>query len=202
MQHDPLERDPSQARRLQDLPQEQQPYGFAEFQRRAGRRPTWPGISPLLMFPRRFGPVAHVAAGVAAVGAAVALAAIGLYVRGDTAGQGHAPTVLAARDVPVPATARTRAAAQDPDATLGLQTEAMEGWLASLPPEPAVARVGARAAVVSLEDRIALLDDVISAERARRAPQARLSPIEQQRSQLLRSLVQVRYAERLATASN
>lgn len=185
MQHNPLERDPTVTRRLKGLPEEQQPYGFAEFQRRARNpRVRHPVFSQRFVF--RCGLVA-------AVTAALALAAFGLHGLGGH-GAGRAVTALAGRAPTGPTAPRSSAV------TSAGQAEAMEGWLASLPPEPALARVGPRAAVASLEDRIALLDDVMTAERAARAPQARLAAIEEQRSQVLRSLVQVRYAESLATA--
>jgi hypothetical protein len=74
-------------------------------------------------------------------------------------------------------------------------------WLASLPTEPAVVRVGTRAAVTTLEDRIAQVDDLLSAERADRAPPARLLALQEQRLLLVNSLAQVRYAETLADES-
>ncbi|MFZ1904893.1 MAG: hypothetical protein WAU56_05825, partial [Steroidobacteraceae bacterium] len=74
-------------------------------------------------------------------------------------------------------------------------------WLASLPSEPLLVRVGTRAAVTTLEDRIAQVDDLLSAQRADRAPPAHLLALQQQRLQLVDSLAQVRYAETLADAS-
>jgi hypothetical protein len=74
----------------------------------------------------------------------------------------------------------------------------MERWLESLPSEPAVVRVGAHAAVTGLEDRIAQLDDLLSAERLDQAPPARLLALQQERTRLVGTLVQVRYAETLA----
>jgi hypothetical protein len=61
--------------------------------------------------------------------------------------------------------------------------------------------VGTRAAVETLEDHIAQVDDLLSAERAGRAPAARVRVLQQERVQLVNSLVQVRYAETLADAS-
>lgn len=74
----------------------------------------------------------------------------------------------------------------------------MERWLESLPSEPAVVRVGAHAAVTGLEDRIAQLDDLLSAERLDQAPPARLLALQQERTRLVGTLAQVRYAETLA----
>ncbi|HEY0766948.1 MAG TPA: hypothetical protein VGD47_03235 [Steroidobacteraceae bacterium] len=96
-----------------------------------------------------------------------------------------------------PATAPGPASA--PAARLAPETSAaMERWLASLPSEPAVVRVGTRAAVTGLEDRIAQVDDLLSAERLDQAQPARLATLQQERTRLVGALVQVRYAETLA----
>jgi hypothetical protein len=76
-----------------------------------------------------------------------------------------------------------------------------ERWLASLPDEPVVVRVGTRAAVAGLEDRIAQLDDVLSEARVEGIQPAKLQALEKQRARLVSSLVQVRYAETLVSAS-
>jgi hypothetical protein len=81
------------------------------------------------------------------------------------------------------------------------RTRAIEGWLAGLPQDHAVVRVGAHAAVTSLQDQIAALDDLMSAERVEGAQPARLDALERQRSQLVSSLAQVQYAEMLASAT-
>ena len=91
----------------------------------------------------------------------------------------------------------TRDAAQP----LAGRTAAMEHWLASLPSEPAVVHVGTRAAVTGLEDRIAQVDDLLSAERLDEAHPARLLALQQARTRLVGALVQVRYAETLADES-
>jgi len=83
----------------------------------------------------------------------------------------------------------------------GAHTSAMEHWLASLPSEPAVVHVGTRAAVTGLEDRIAQVDDLLSAERLDPAQPARLLALQQARTRLVGALVQVRYAETLADES-
>ena len=83
----------------------------------------------------------------------------------------------------------------------GLHILDMERWLASLPSEPAVVRVGTRAAVMGLEDRIAQVDDLLSAERLDQAQPARLLALQQARMRLVGALVQVRYAETLADES-
>ena len=80
-------------------------------------------------------------------------------------------------------------------------TEVLERWLASLPDEPALVRVGNRAAVTGLEDRLAEVDDLLTAERIDEARPARLLALQRERRQLVSSLAQVRYAETLADAS-
>jgi len=81
------------------------------------------------------------------------------------------------------------------------RVDAEERWLASLPSEPIVVHVGTRAAVAGLEDRIAQLDDVLSEARVEGTQPAKLVPLEEQRARLVNSLVQVRYAETLVSAS-
>ena len=81
------------------------------------------------------------------------------------------------------------------------QPEVMERWLAGFPQDPALVRVGTRAAVNGLEDRIAQLDDLLSAARLERTQRARLDALQQERTRLLGALVQVRYAETLADAA-
>lgn len=79
--------------------------------------------------------------------------------------------------------------------------EVMERWLASFPEDPALVRLGTRAAVTGLEDRIAQLDDLMSAARVERVQRERLDVLQQERTRLLGALVQVRYAETLADAA-
>ena len=62
-------------------------------------------------------------------------------------------------------------------------------------------RVGAHAAVTSLQDQIAALDDLMSSERVAGAQPSRLDALERQRIQLVSSLAQVQYAEMLASAN-
>ena len=81
------------------------------------------------------------------------------------------------------------------------RTRALEGWLAALPQDHAIVRVGAHAAVTSLQDQIAALDYLMSAERVEGAQPTRLDALERQRSQLVNSLAQVQYAEMLASAN-
>jgi hypothetical protein len=81
------------------------------------------------------------------------------------------------------------------------RTRELEGWLADLPRDPAVVRVGTHAAVTSLQDQIATLDDLMSAERVAGAQPSRLDALERQRAQLVSSLAQLRYAELLASST-
>jgi hypothetical protein len=178
--HDDLEQRRTLAQLLRELPQEAAPpYGFREFQRRARRR----------------------AAGVRGVSARQLLAASVLVAIGVVAvslrltGPGAHPQLAASRnesaEVLTPGT--TPAPLQGGDA--------MERLLASLPREPAVARVGERAAVIGLEDRIAQVDDLLSAARAEHVQPARVATLQQERTRLVGALLQVRYAETLADAS-
>ena len=79
---------------------------------------------------------------------------------------------------------------------------AIESWLATLPREPAVVRVGPRADVAQLEDNIAQVDDLLTSLRVDEArPPDRLEALQNERARLVRSLAQVRYAEVLASGS-
>jgi len=78
---------------------------------------------------------------------------------------------------------------------------AAQYWLERLPREPALVHVGTRAAVETLEDHLAQVDDLLTAERAGSAPSERLRLLQRERVQLVNSLAQVRYAETLADAA-
>jgi hypothetical protein len=82
-----------------------------------------------------------------------------------------------------------------------LRSRALESWLATLPREPAVVRVGTRAAVARLEDRIAQVDDLLTSVRLDGIPPDRLVALQQERFRLVGSLAQVRYAEVVASES-
>ena len=178
--HDDLEQRRTLARLMRELPQEAAPpYSYREFQRRARRR----------------------AAGVGGVSAgqlvaASVLIAVGIItVSFRLAGHGTHPQAAA---VPTgPGEALPRAGVVVP----GTNGDVMERLLASLPHEPAVARVGERAAVTGLEDRIAQVDDLLSAARSEHAQPARIETLQQERTRLVGTLLQVRYAETLADAS-
>jgi hypothetical protein len=103
---------------------------------------------------------------------------------------------------PAPRIAADEVAAQASAASAtNAAPQAVEHWLAGLPDDPALVRVGSRAAVTGLEDSIAQLDDLLSAERVERAQPARLDALQQERARLVGALIQVRYAETLANAT-
>jgi hypothetical protein len=95
-----------------------------------------------------------------------------------------------------------RAAREALEATSGQsapdRSRVVESWLASLPREPAVVRVGTRAAVAGLEDRIAQVDDLLTFGRLDGTQPDRLAALQQERAKLVGSLAQVRYAEFVA----
>jgi hypothetical protein len=95
----------------------------------------------------------------------------------------------------------TRPAPPRPAPHEAARAAVMERWLESLPSEPAVVRVGTHAAVTGLEDRIAQLDDLLSAESLEQAAPARLLALQRERTRLVGTLAQVRYAETLADES-
>jgi hypothetical protein len=164
---------------LRGLPDEAaQPYGFGEFQRRALQRAR----------ARR----SRAGGQLLAATVVIVLGIVALTLRFD-------------RPAPLPrpqavAEVRERGTPSGP-ATPAVRADVMERWLASLPSEPSLMRVGNRAAVTGLEDRIAQVDDLLSAARAAQATPARLGALQQERARLVGALVQVRYAETLADAS-
>lgn len=81
------------------------------------------------------------------------------------------------------------------------QSRQIESWLASLPEEPIVVRVGTRAAAAGLEDRIAQVDDLLTAVQLAGTGGDRLAALQHERVQLVGSLAQVRYAEVVASQS-
>jgi hypothetical protein len=178
--HSDLDREGALARLLRELPDDvAEPYGFGEFQRRARQRPL----------SRRTGATGAPLA----VAAAIAVAVVALWTRFD------APTP---RPQAAAAAAEPSSRAEAPvTGAPPVSAAAMERWLASLPREPALARVGNRAAVTGLEDRIAQLDDLLSAARAEQGQPAQVLALQQERTRLVGALVQVRYAETLADAS-
>ena len=172
--HPDLEPRGALGRQLRALPGEAQPpYDFHEFQRRAAAQME----------------AAHASRNghLLATAATIAVLAVVLLLR---FGLSPAPWVASgALTAPVVVPAGTA------------QPEVMERWLAGFPQDPALVRVGTRAAVTGLEDRIAQLDDLLSAARLERTQRARLDALQQERTRLLGALVQVRYAETLADAA-
>jgi hypothetical protein len=175
-----LEQEGAFGRLLRELPQDAaRPYTFGEFQRRAEQRMR-AGRS-------RAGGQALAATVV------VALGVIAFSMRL------HAPVTVATPDLTTPSAAASVAAAPQASAAAA-RPENLEHWLARLPSDPAVVRVGSRAAVNGLEDRIAQVDDLLSAARAQDSPQ-QLMLLQQERTRLVGTLVQVRYAETLSDNS-
>jgi hypothetical protein len=175
------------ARRLRALADDsnETPYEWAEFRRRRRTRST----ARALIWRSRPAAAAVAAAGVLVVGLAIA----NLSHRHTAAVPAGTAARVNMKEGAEPATT--------PDLLAQERTHALEGWLADLPRDPAVVRVGAHAAVASLQDQIAVLDDLMSAERVAGAQPSRLGALERQRAQLVSSLVQVQYAEMLASAS-
>ena len=153
------------------------PYGWAEFQRRRHR-------SMLTRAIERNRPAAIAAAALAAV---VVTAFPFLRASHEYA------------SAPVPAHAVPLESASDRQEQA--RTRAIEGWLAALPHDRALVRVGTHAAVTGLQDQIAVLDDLMSSERVAGAQPSRLDALERQRAQLVSSLAQLQYAEMLASAT-
>jgi hypothetical protein len=75
---------------------------------------------------------------------------------------------------------------------------AAERWLAAQPAEPVIVRVGTRAAVTNLEDRIAWVDDTLTSMRVRGGEADRARALQYERDRLVNSLAQVRFAETLS----
>ena len=174
------------ARHLRSLPQEiRQPYDWIEFRRRASRQRT-------NAYAREGANKRKYAAIAAALFLVVAGVAAWVRVTRPVTPESIESDAISGRDEPVPA----RDAA-----SVDARVDAAERWLVSLPSEPIVVRVGTRAAVAGLEDRIAQLDDFLSAARVEGTQPAKLVAVEEQRARLVNSLVQVRYAETLASES-
>jgi hypothetical protein len=81
------------------------------------------------------------------------------------------------------------------------RSRAIESWLATLPQEPTVVRVGTRASVAGLEDRIAQVDDLMTSMRIDGTRSDRVAALQQERLRLVGSLAQVRYAEVVSARS-
>lgn len=175
------------ARRLRAAGEEssEAPYDWSEFQRRRQR-------SKLTRVVERNRPAATAAA---AVAAALVIAVPFFY----TGHEYRHPTMSHPSETTAITDASTNPSdEQDQDQ---VRTRALESWLAGLPRNHVIVRVGTHAAVSSLQDQIAALDDLMSTERAAGAQPARLDSLEHQRAQLVSSLAQVQYAELLASAN-
>jgi len=173
--HSHLENSTAIAQRLRDLPAElPPPMEWTEFQRHMNRRPVsmW-----------RY---AALAAGLAAFVAGTAMwSRLGPI-------QYQTQTATAQAELPMLAL---------PDPKSLAQAKVSERWLARLPAEPAVMRVGTRSAVADLEDRIAWMDDVMSDESLDAVNPSHLVALQHERARLVNSLAQVRYAETLVAAA-
>jgi len=171
------------ARRLREAADEpgEAPYDWAEFQRRRDSSVLTRVIARGL---ERNRPMA-----IAAAVAAAVLVTVFPFVRSH-----HAHP--ASTTPPVTAVPKNQG-----DSMEQARTRALEGWLAALPRDHAIVRVGTHAAVSDLQDQIAALDDLMSAERAAGAQPTRLEALESQRAQLVNSLAQLQYAEMLASAN-
>lgn len=166
------------ARRLRAAEDESEvPYDWAEFQRRRHR-------SVLTRVIERNRPAAIAVAVLAAL-----LVTAFPFIRST---HKHRPVIAPPRPV---------ALSNPTDLQEQARTRALEGWLAALPQDHAIVRVGAHAAVSSLQDQIAALDELMTAERMEGTQPTRLDALERQRSQLVNSLAQVQYAEMLASAN-
>jgi len=170
-------------RLLRELPGDAaRPYDWHEFQRRARAVPA---------------AAAHVA-GLRALATVIVttLAVLAAAIRfGAGPHPPHPPGEAVMADEAAPA------AGGDLSRAAEREDRAARYWLERLPREPALVHVGTRAAVETLEDHIAQVDDLLTAERAGSAPAERLQLLQQERAQLVNSLVRVRYAETLADAA-
>jgi hypothetical protein len=163
--------------RLRQLPDEvQPPYNWQEFQRRSQQR-----VSPA----RDRLDWSHAAA------AAVLVLVLGAMAAWLSAGKPFKAAIVAAQPI---AAERPASNVQSP----ANRSEAIESYLANLPQEPVVVRVGTRAAVAGLEDRIAQVDDLLTSVRLEGGRPDRLASLQQERMRLIGSLAQVRYAEVVA----
>jgi hypothetical protein len=215
--HNPLEQSNSQTPacgdRLRRLPSEVlPPYNWQEFQLRSQQRSAaardgldWRHMAAaaalllivcgIAVWGRVGSSGRHVVAGsgIPAEGAADRMSNV----------RGPAGDVEAVRELPSAGREVRQPSAGDDAQTAdeALRSRAIERWLATLPREPVVVRVGTRAAVARLEDRIAEVDDLLTSVRLDGMGPDRLAPLQQERVRLVGSLAQVRYAEVVAAES-
>jgi hypothetical protein len=201
--HNSIERttNPAQAciGRLRTLPTETlPPYNWQEFQRRSQLR--LPSANDGLNW-RHMAAAAALLLVVSAIAIWGRVGGNGRHVVADSGAVedgavGRAQDARNAED-----SASAQIAADDVAAVTLNRSRAIESWLATLPREPAVVRVGTRAAVAGLEDRIAEVDDLMTSVRIDGMRPDRLAALQQERLRLVGSLAQVRYAEVVASES-
>lgn len=212
-------------RRLRDLPSERQPpYDWVEFRRRAldPARPKraavkWEhaaaaaGITVLVASMAMWGRADRQHPEIAPSGVAIGPLAANDAVPGaatvasGTPRSAWTPEQIGQLNEQVSAAARARAEAVSLAAQAAISAEvaalaaspASRQWLDRQPAEPAVVRVGSRLAVANLEDRIAWVDDALSDAQFAQTDAAGLRALRQERTRLIGSLAQVRYAETL-----
>jgi hypothetical protein len=160
-------------KRLRELADaEAPPYGYVEFSRRYSQRRTRHAQAPLRLM-------------------AIALAVV---VAGWIMKHGLAPMMT---DVASTSPAPQPQAQSLPQATAGgtpLLTVNAERWL-NAQPHSAIVRVPTQMAVTELEDQIAAMDDQLNAMRLAQPHAQQVAMLQRDRAQLVKSLVQVRYAQ-------
>jgi len=213
--HDDLDRNTAaMAARLRQLPEEQTPpMNWQEFRRRSqAKRAPGHFLSRWLSAMRFQARWPH-----AAATAALLVVVVGLALLGRVGGIGLSRThsgsgteafeneyahESGADEVSGDETRGMTAggSAAEPRLVVG-RSKAIERWLASLPQEPAVVRVGTRAAVAGLEDQIAQVDEMLTSARVEGVESDRLVTLQRERARLVGSLAEVRYAEVVAAQS-
>lgn len=153
------------------------PYSFAEFERRAahGRAAA-----------RRR---EQLAGATAAVAVLLGLAG-GLWTAASRPGAAVVETPPAAG---LPSAAGAPSAATPP-----AREVTAEHWLAAVPAEPVVVRVGSYATVAALEDRLAFIDDRLNDSRLAGGGAVDAAALNRERTRLVNALASVRYAQALA----
>jgi hypothetical protein len=215
--HNPLEQSNSQTPacgdRLRRLPSEMlPPYNWQEFQSRSEQRSAGAKVGLDWRYVATAAALLLIVCGIAVWGRVGssgrhAVAGTGIATEGAadrmSSARGPAGDVDALRELQAAGDdgrpSRADADAQPGDAAL--RSRAIESWLATLPREPVVVRVGTRAAAARLEDRIAQVDDLLTSVRLDGVGPDRLAVLQQERVRLVGSLAQVRYAEVVASES-
>jgi hypothetical protein len=169
--------------RLRDLPTESPPYDYAEFSHRYSRRRRQQSQRPLRLL-------------------VLALVVMGA---GWLLRNGVAPLigeVASMADAPLPQPLSPEGEPGGPPAQSAvlLPTVNAEDWLTEHP-RLALVKVPAQMAVTELEDQIATIDDQLNAERLESAQAQQLTLLQRDRTQLVESLAQVRYAHDLVAGT-